>query len=106
MVEIGIRELKSRLSYYVQLMQAGETVAIKVRNRVVGFLSNILPQPSSIPTHRGGSRKDVALLLRQWKKEGLLVTGGLYSPFSFKPVHFKGNLTATEIIHKIRDTEP
>lgn len=60
---------------------------------------------SNEPTHRGGSRKDIALLLRQWKKEGLLVTGGLYSQFSFKPVHFKVNLTATEIIQKIRDIE-
>lgn len=107
MVEVGIRELKSRLSYYVQLMRAGETIAIKVRDQVVGFLSKVLSspvEPRDEKTKRR-SRRDVARLLEKWKREGFLISGGLYRHHPFKPVRLKGDLTASELIRKMRDED-
>lgn len=104
MIEVGIRELKSRLSYYVQLMQAGETVAIKVRDRVVGFLSHVLPQRATTKRERL-SRRKVAALIERWKREGFLLSGGLYHHRPFKPVRLKGDLTASELIRKMRDED-
>lgn len=106
MTEVGIRELKSRLSYYVQLMQTGETVAIKVRNQVVGFLSKL--QPFSQATNpKRHSRSDINKLMKQWEKEGFLAKG--YNPHArmtpFRPVRFKGGKTSTQIIREMRDED-
>ena len=103
MIEVGIRELKSRLSYYVQLMQAGETVAIKVRNHVVGFLSKILPEGTD--KKRDISRKRAAQLIEKMKREGLLISGGLYRDIPFKRIKLKGDMTASELIRKMRDED-
>lgn len=105
MTEIGIRELKSRLSYYVQLMQAGELVAIKVRNRVVGFLSNI--RPDFKEEGRGRSRRIGKLqkLIERWKNEGILLSGGLCRPRPIQPVPLKGEVSSTDLLRQMRDEE-
>lgn len=106
MVEVGIRELKARLSYYVQLMQAGETVAIKVRNQVVGFLSKILPTKWEDRPKRG-SKRDLRRLMKQWEEEGFLVRG--FNPHArmtpFRPVRLKGGKTSTQLIREMRDED-
>ena len=84
MREVGIRELKARLSYYVQLMQAGETIAIKVRNKIVGFFSNL--KPSKKPKPKEMSTRELKKKIEQWKKEGILISGGFYHHVPFKRV--------------------
>ena len=102
MVEVGIRELKSRLSYYVQLMQAGEIVAIKVREKVVGFLSKWGQNPTS-RKHR--EKRDVDRLIEKWKKEGFIISGGRYRYIPFKPVKMTPGPTAAEMIRQMRDED-
>ena len=104
MREVGIRELKSRLSYYVQLMQAGETVAIKVRNHVVGFLSRFGSPPAEKQPIKK-PRKDIRKLVEKWKQEGFVVSGGPYRYIPFHPVKLKGDLTASEMIRQMRDED-
>lgn len=106
MVEVGIRELKARLSYYVQLMQAGETVAIKVRDQIVGFLSKL--QPFSQETNpKRRSRSDIHKLMKQWEQEGFLAKG--YNPHArmtpFRPVRLRGSKTSTQLIREMRDED-
>lgn len=101
MVEVGIRELKSRLSYYVQLMQAGETVAVKVRDRVVGFLSKICPPASG--GKKGKNGPDLDRSIERWKEEGFLWSGGRYRHRRFKPVRMTPGPTAAEMIRQMRD---
>lgn len=102
MYEVGIRELKSRLSYYVQLAAAGETIAVKVRSRLVGFLSDQQPMPQrDLPGRR--SRRDLRKRIEQWKQEGFLLRGGFYHHRRFKPVSLTPGSTTTEIIREMRD---
>lgn len=105
MIEVGIRELKSRLSYYVQLAQAGETVAIKVRHRVVGFLSKFLPSQVEEGEKRRRSRRQVEALIKKWKREGFLISGGLYHHRPFKPVKLKGDKSLSDIVKEIREED-
>lgn len=102
MYEVGIRELKSRLSHYVQLVGAGETIAVKVRGRLVGFLSDQQPVPErDLPGRR--SRRNLKKMIEQWKQEGFLLRGGIYHHRPFKPVFLTPGLTTTEIIREMRD---
>ncbi len=102
MVEIGIRELKARLSYYVQLMRTGETIAIKVRNHVVGFLSQHHPaKEKSIRSNRAVEDK----LIQQLKAEGRISGGARYRNRPVKPVRLTPGPTMAEIIRKMRDEE-
>ena len=103
MIEVGVRELKSRLSYYLQLMQAGETIAIKMRHRVVGFLSNLKSEKK--PSKKELSRKALRCRIEELKKEGFLLSGGLGRLRPFKPVKLKGEFSSTELIRKMRDEE-
>ena len=101
MVEVGIRELKSRLSYYVQLMQAGETIAIKVREKIVGFLTNMKLKKPKEPMRLAKLDKTIA----QLKKEGLLLSGGRCRMLPFRPVRMTPGSSSTEMIRKMRDEE-
>lgn len=104
MVEVGIRELKGRLSYYVQLAEAGELVAIKIRNRIVSFISNIKPMRKSARPRRR-SPQDIHQLVERWKREGFILSGGPYRPRSFKPIKMGPGSSTTEIIRQMRDKE-
>lgn len=102
MVEIGIRELKARLSYYVQLMQGGETIAIKVRDRVVGFLSQMRPDlGKSLKT----SRTSDELFIKRLKAEGRIWGGALYQHRPFKLIPLSPGPTTTELIRQMRDED-
>lgn len=100
MVEVGIRELKSRLSYFVQLMQAGETIAIKVRDHVVGFLTE--QAPSKNPEEPSTNKK-LKARIRELEKEGFLRPAKKGRLRPFKPVKLKDGLSSTEIIRQMRD---
>lgn len=39
----GVRELKSRLSAYLSLVKAGQTVTITERGKVIGYISPVAP---------------------------------------------------------------
>ena len=105
MREIGIRELKARLSYYVQLMESGELIAIKVRDRVVGFLSHLKPDTPKKKKKDSISIKELKKKIKKWKAEGILLSGGLCKPHKFEPAKLTGNVTTTEILRKMRDEE-
>ncbi len=103
MVEVGIRELKSRLSHYLQLMEAGETIAIKMRERIIGFLTNM--KVSKKKPHEM-SLAQLKRKVEQLKTEGFLIRGGVGVKLSrFKPIKLKGNLTASEMIRDMRDED-
>jgi antitoxin (DNA-binding transcriptional repressor) of toxin-antitoxin stability system len=102
MVEIGIREFKARLSYYVQLMQAGETIAIKVRDRVVGFLSQ--SRPPSVKSPKTSPSSDDRFI-KKLQAEGRLWGGGRYHHRPFKPIRLTPGPTTTEMIRQMRDEE-
>ncbi len=104
MIEVGIRELKGRLSYYVRLMQAGETIAIKARDHVVGFLDRLKPAERGEKPRRR-SRRNIGRLIETWKKKGLVLSGGPYRHIPFKPVRLKGGLTASQMIRQMRDED-
>lgn len=101
MVEVGIRELKSRLSHYLRLMETGETVAIKMRDRIIGFLTNM----------KGSKKKPEEMSLRalrkkveQLKKEGFLRSGKVGAKMSrFKPMRMTPGPSTTELIRQMRD---
>lgn len=44
MTTVGVRELKNRLSYYLELVRKGETITVTTRGRRV---ATILPLPES-----------------------------------------------------------
>ena len=104
MIEVGVRELKARLSYYLQLMQAGEEIAITARRHIVGYLSKFCsPAPNKHKKKR--SRREFLQLMEQWKREGYL-TGVGRKPFRpFKPVKMTPGPTSTEMIRQMRDEE-
>lgn len=102
MVSVGIRELKSRLSYYVQLAQAGETIAVMVRNRIVSFLSDRQPSLEN-RLKRRHSRRDSGKLIQDWKRRGFLISGGLCRHRPFKPIPLAPGPTTTEMIRGMRD---
>ncbi len=103
MVEVGVRELKSRLSHYLRLMEAGETVAIKMRDRIIGFLTNMKavkkkPKEMSLDALK---RK-----VEQLKAEGFLVSGKVGVKMTpFKPVRMTPGPSTTEMIRQMRDEE-
>lgn len=105
MIEVGVRELKAKLSYYLQLMQAGEEIAIKMRNRVVGYLSKLYPGP--LKRRRAGkhTRHELAVLIEKWKREGFLLRGGTARLRPIKPVRMTPGPTSTEMIRQMRDED-
>lgn len=101
MIEVGVRELKAHLSYYLRLMQDGEEIAIRMRNTVVGYLSRL----QHVRRREAGGRRStrqVRQLIAAWKKEGFVLSGGgAYRPC--KPVKMTPGPTSTEIIRAMRD---
>lgn len=105
MISVGVRELKAHLSYYLRLMQEGEEIAIRMRDKVIGYLSNIQQerQKKSATRHR---KRDLQKLMEEWRKEGFLISGGKpYRYRDFKPVKMTPGPSTTEIIRKMRDEE-
>lgn len=102
---VGARELKAKLSYYLQLMQAGQEIAITVHHRIVGYLSKFQnPGPSKKPPKTGLKNKRKLMMLKEkWAKEGFLLSPGDYKYRSLKPVHLKKGPSTTEIINSLRD---
>lgn len=105
MVEVGSRELKARLSYYLRLMEAGETIAIKIHNRVVGFLSQLRPPDDEEKRMEKKRSKDIEKRIRQLKKEGFLRGGGKFRCTPFEPVKMTPGPSSTELLRKMRDEE-
>lgn len=104
MVEVGSRELKARLGYYLKLMEAGETIAIKIHNRIVGFLSRFQPQESESRQTKKRLR-DMDRRIAQLKKEGFILSGGRFRYIPSKPVKMTPGPSMVEILRKIRDEE-
>ncbi len=103
MVEVGVRELKSRLSHYLRLMDAGEVVAIRMRGRVIGFLTNMKAEKKK---PKEMSLDQLKKKVEQLKAEGFLISGGVGVKMTpFKPIKLKGKVSASEMIRKMRDED-
>ncbi len=105
MTEVGIRELKARLSYYLQLMQAGEEIAITARHHIVGYLSKFCPPKSGKSKEKKRSKNEFQKLMEQWKKEGYLLSVARRRFKPFKPVKMTPGPSSTEMIRQMRDEE-
>lgn len=105
MVEVGSRELKARLSYYLRLMEAGETIAIKIRNHVVGFLTQQPPEKKKVDKREKKKLKAMDRKIKQLIKEGFLISGGRFRYIPSKPVKMTPGPTSTEILRQMRDEE-
>lgn len=105
MIEVGVRELKARLSYYLQLMQAGEEIAIKMRHKVIGYLSKLYHSPLKKKRAKKHSRRELEALIDRWKQEGFLVSGGPYRYRPIKPIKMTPGPTSTEMIRQMRDED-
>lgn len=106
MITVGVRELKAQLSYYLRLMQEGEEIAIRIRDRVVGYLSNVQHELRKRSAKRK-SRRDLEGLVEEWKKEGFIISGGKvgvkWGPH--KPAKMTPGISGSEIIRKMRDED-
>lgn len=102
MTTVGIRELKSRLSYYLQLMQTGEEIAITMRDQVVGYLSRQSHKKQEKKKEKL-EREKVEKILEEMERNGELVRGrGKYRPS--KPVKLRPGAPPIEtIIRQMRD---
>jgi antitoxin (DNA-binding transcriptional repressor) of toxin-antitoxin stability system len=106
MITVGVRELKAQLSYYLKLMQEGEEIAIRMRNTVIGYLSNVQHELKKKSARRK-SKHDLQRLMDEWKKEGFIVNNpkvGAKWP-DHKPAKMTPGITASEIIRKMRDED-
>lgn len=102
MVEVGVRNLKARLSYYLQLAEAGEVIAVKVRERIVGWLSNLRPVKTR-STANARSKHDDDRAFEKMRREGLILSGGRYHHRTIKRGKIRGSATMAEVIRQIRD---
>lgn len=104
MITVGVRDLKAQLSYYLKLMQEGEEIAICMRDKVIGYLSNVQREIQKKSAKRK-SRRDLQKLMDEWKREGFIVSGGKagVKMRPFKPIKMTPGPISTEIIRKIRD---
>ncbi len=95
MKSIGIRELKSRLSGVLREVQAGETILVTDRGRVVAQLSAVHEQSTRYPSVKRGLAR-------------LAVTGALKiaersdSPYAASPLSVAAN-TARTLLDDARD---
>lgn len=106
MVEVGSRELKARLSYYLRLVEAGETIAIKIHHRIIGFLSQWPPLSEKKMTKAEEKNlKEMDRKIEKLKKEGFIVSGGRFRYIPNKPVHMTPGPSSTEILRQMRDEE-
>lgn len=103
MVEVGVRELKARLSYYLQLAQAGEVIAVKVRNRVVSFLSKLRPEAEK--QARKTRQRNADTFMQRLQQAGRIVSAKPCHLRPFTPVRMTPGPTTTEMIRQMRDEE-
>jgi antitoxin (DNA-binding transcriptional repressor) of toxin-antitoxin stability system len=76
---VGIRELKNKLSHYVRLVKAGESVLVTDRGSVVAEL-----RPPG--AERARERVDpVAAELADWARKGRAVLGAPHDPDLYEP---------------------
>lgn len=104
MITVGVRELKAQLSYYLKLMQEGEEIAIRMRDKVVGYLSNVQHELKKKSAKRR-SKRDLEKLVEEWKKEGFMLSGRVGKCRPFKPLKMTPGPTMSEIIRKMRDED-
>ncbi len=110
MTEVNIRELKSRLSYYLKLMQTGEVIAIKDREKPIGFLTqeDHRKKETTIP-HEKRDQKKLKQALERLKAAGLIKSSELPKKriITFNPGKPNPNVMfdSTDIIRKMRDEE-
>lgn len=69
---VGIRELKNKLSHYVRLVEAGESVLVTHRGAVVAEM-----RPPGAAGARGGA---AAARLEQLQRRGAAVIGAPHDP--------------------------
>lgn len=109
MTEVNIRELKSRLSYYIKLMQTGEVIVIKDRSKRVGFLTQEASRSKPDLSHKKRDLKKLKTVLEQLKVSGLINSAEITNklpPFRpIKPSNPNVGYTSDELIRKIRDEE-
>jgi antitoxin (DNA-binding transcriptional repressor) of toxin-antitoxin stability system len=65
MISVGIRELKTHLSQYIELVKTGESILITDHNKVVAELKN--------PKVSNKNNDDVSLILDQLVESGKLI---------------------------------
>lgn len=105
MITVGVRELKAQLSYYLRLMQDGEEIAIRMRDKVVGYLHSAQHWQQK-RSEKKRSKRDIQKVMDEWKKEGFIVSGG--GPYKFlphKPAKMTPGPTISEMIRKMRDED-
>lgn len=106
MITVGVRNLKAQLSYYLRLMMEGEEIAICMRDKVVGYLSNAQRELKKKAAKRR-SKRDLQKLMDEWKRDGFIISGGKvgvrWGPH--KPAKMTPGISASEIIRKMRDEE-
>jgi antitoxin (DNA-binding transcriptional repressor) of toxin-antitoxin stability system len=89
MIEVGVRQLKNRLTRYLRLVEKGQSVIVTRRNRPVAVLKQ--------PDRRSARTQEelVAALVA----EGKLLRAASPGPFKpFKPVQVKGKPVSRIII--------
>jgi antitoxin (DNA-binding transcriptional repressor) of toxin-antitoxin stability system len=106
MITVGVRELKAQLSYYLKLMQEGEEIAIRMRDQVIGYLSNVQHELKK-KSAKKQTRRDLQKLMDEWKKSGFIISGGKVGVKwpRHTPAKMTPGISTTEIIRKMRDEE-
>lgn len=74
---VGIRELKNKLSHYVRLVEAGESVLVTHRGAVVAEL-----RPPGRPDEQSGM---VVTGLEQLQRRGAAAIGAPHDPDMYEP---------------------
>lgn len=103
MIEVNVRNLKAGLSHYLKLMQAGELIAIKLRDHRVGFLSQEAPQKKE--SRKLMTSSHLEKLLSQLKTKGYIQQANHYRLKSYKPVPLKNGIPISKLIRQMRDEE-
>src|SRR5437867_13062047 len=75
MSAVGLRELKNRLSRYVQRARSGETVLITDRGEIVAELS---------PPRKTSAAGEAITTLEEMRRKGLLHGGGTNDPSLYR----------------------
>ncbi len=98
MKAVGIRELKNKLSHYVRLVEAGESVLVTDRGTVVAEL-----RPPGAET-RGTSVDAVAAELAELARRGRAVLGAAHDPALYEPRRsVLQGVTSTELLDAERE---
>jgi prevent-host-death family protein len=85
---VAIRELKARLSDYLEQVAGGETILVTNRGRVV---AQVVPPP------RAGA-------VEQGLAEGWITRQEHRAPAAFEPESSTGHLTSTDTLREDRDS--